>query len=119
VSPEQSAPVVVEVRSPLLPAQARQLCDHVDALLLQGGVICELHGIPDAGVLDALARMHLAARRLDAWLRVRRYGEDLIGLLDLTGLATAVPGELETGGQPEAGEQRGVEEVVDVPDPSA
>ena len=98
--------VVVEVRGPLSLEGARQLCSRVDGLLQQGAVVCELTGTPDLAVVDALARLTLAAHRRGTRLTIT--GDDR-GLLVLTGL--------EVLRQAEATEQRGVEEVVDVLDP--
>gem|GEM_PF-1298288 len=72
---------------------------------------------PDLAVVDQLARVQLAARRLGC--SVRLYGADghLVDLLHLTGLARtrSTGGELvvEVGGQPEGGEEVGVEEGVE------
>ena len=71
-------------------------------------VVVEVSGDVDLRVLDALARLQLAARRSGDTLVVRG-----CALLELVGLVEVV-------GKPEAGEERlGVEEVVDVGDPPA
>jgi hypothetical protein len=73
-------------------------------------VVVEVSGPTDLEVLDAIARLALCARRLDVLLEV--HGADR-ALVELVGLSEV----LEVRGQPEPGEQRGVEEVVDVGDP--
>lgn len=71
-------------------------------------VVVEVSGDVDLRVVDALARLQLAARRSGATLVVRG-----CALLELAGLVEVI-------GQAEAGEERlGVEEVVDVGDPPA
>ena len=120
----QQREVVVQLCGPILPTEAGRLCAQVRALLSADctrDVVCDVQGMPDLSVVDALARLQLTARRFDRRVRVRSAGPDLRGLLALTGLQLAVPGLLspggsELGGQPEAGEQRGVEEVVHVHD---
>ena len=105
--PPVSGPAVVEVRGALGRAGALELCNHLTALLRLGSVECRLLGAPDLPVLDALARMRLLAQRLGTTFLVTGNDE---GLLALTGL--------EVLRQPEACEQPGVQEVVDVPDPA-
>ena len=70
---------------------------------------------PDLAAVDALARLQLAARRLGCSIRLRETRAELVELLDLVGLR----GCLEVGGEPEGGEQIGVEEVVMPDDPVA
>lgn len=114
------ATTVVDVRSPLSPAGTELLCARVRRLLLaepRSGVVCSVTGRPDLTLVDALARIALLADRAGACLTVRADGTDLSRLLDLTGLAAVV--RLEGCGQAEAREQRSVEEVVDVRDPTA
>jgi len=77
---------------------------------------------PDLSVIDALARLHLAARRLGWSVRVPHPCGHLRGLLDLVGLADVIVPDaggsaLEARGEPEGGEQLGVEEVVPPRDP--
>ncbi len=78
---------------------------------------------PDLATVDELARLQLAARRLGCEIRLRRACAELWGLLDLAGLTDVVAGgddrRLEPGGQPEEGEQVGVEKVVMPDDPVA
>jgi hypothetical protein len=79
---------------------------------------------PDLAMVDALARMQLAARRLGCSIRVRDAATELLGLLELLGLARVVLDDdarlrVEVCGQPEGGEQAGVEEVVTPHDPIA
>ena len=72
---------------------------------------------PDLAVVDALARLQLAARRTGWSIRVRRPSPALRELLDLVGLADLIAGEaglpLEAGGKAEGGEQLGVQEAVE------
>ena len=72
---------------------------------------------PGLELVDRLARWQLAARRVGGRIRLRDASGDLRGLLDLVGLADAVP--VEPGRQAELGEQLGVEEVVEPGDPPA
>ncbi|HET6664888.1 MAG TPA: hypothetical protein VFG94_11540 [Acidimicrobiales bacterium] len=92
---------------------------------------------PDLGVVDALARLQLAARQVGGSIRLRNPCDRLRELLDFVGLSEVFPDvvtdgsgvwgheapgarpalSLEAGGQPEGGEQLGVEEVVDRRDP--
>lgn len=67
----------------------------------------------DLSVVDDLARLGLAARRLGYAIRLRRPCPVLLELLDLAGL------RLEAVGEAEGGEQRRVEEVVMPDDPVA
>ena len=69
---------------------------------------------PDLGTVNALARLQLAAKRLGWTVRLRNPTVELSALLDFLGLSDAVAGlPLEPGGEPEGGEQVGVEEVVE------
>lgn len=78
-------------------------------------LLFELTGCPDLGVLDALARLQLAALRSGMGCELLSAGSSLAELLDLTGLSAVVRQPI---GQPEAREERcGVEEVVQVDEP--
>ena len=75
-------------------------------------------GRPDLSLVDGLARLQLAARRLGYSIFLRGACDDLVALLDLVGLAAVVLG-VEVGGEPEGREQGGVDEVVEPDDPPA
>lgn len=83
----------------------------------------EQHDRVGLATVDQLARLQLVARRLGFTVRLRHAGVELSRLLDLAGLTAVVPvtgaarasGEL--CGQPEGGEELGVEEVVVTDDP--
>jgi hypothetical protein len=80
-------------------------------------------GGPALDLVDELARLQLAARRLGCSIRLRDASIDLWELLDFLGLAEVVTGVAglrpEVGGEAEDGEQVGVEEVVETDDPLA
>jgi len=82
-----------------------------------------VRGPVDLSVVDELARLQLAARRMGCSIRLRDAGTELSGLLafvGLTGVVTGLPGlSLQVGGEAEGGEQGGVEEVVVTDDPVA
>ena len=66
----------------------------------------------DETVLDALARLQLAARRIGVSIQLRNACRELVDLLNLVGLAGELLG-VEMRGQPEEREQLGVDEEVD------
>lgn len=68
-----------------------------------------LMGAPkvDLVLVDEVARWRLAARRLGCTIRLRNTSLDLLDLLEFVGLGVQV------GGEPEGGEQVGVEEAVE------
>jgi hypothetical protein len=71
----------------------------------------------DLAVVDALARLQLAAQRCGCAIRLRGVEDDLLGVIDLVGLGAVLTGRSARQGarQPECLEQLEVEEVV-VPD---
>lgn len=78
---------------------------------------------PDLAVIDRLTRMQLDARRRGYVLRLRNPCVDMLALVELVGLSelfgvdAAEPlGSVEVLGQPERGEQLGVQEVVEADD---
>jgi hypothetical protein len=81
---------------------------------------------PDLALVDRLARLELAARRIGCHIVVHAAGTELAELLDLVGLRDLVSTdagshelhELQMCGQAEDLEQSGVEEVVQPDDPT-
>jgi hypothetical protein len=83
-------------------------------------IVCDVAALvgPDAGTVDALARLQLAVRRLGLELLLRHASGELRELLVFAGLDEVL--RLEPGGQPEQREQRlGVEEEPELDDPAA
>ncbi len=79
-------------------------------------------GRPDVGLVDEVARLQLAARRVGCSIWLRQACPELLQLLELAGLRHVVPGPgrpLQVVGEAEDGEQPGVEEVVVPDDPVA
>jgi ABC-type transporter Mla MlaB component len=76
---------------------------------------------PDVAVVNELARLQLAARRLGCSIRLHAACTELCELLDLVGLGELLSGAAglcrQPGGQAEGGEQVGVEEIVMPDDP--
>ena len=110
--------VAFAIRGPIARADLPGLCDRVCSLLSTAGdvVRCDVAGVePDAVTVDALARLQLAASRVGCGIRLVAASRRLAELLELAGLS----GSVEVRGQPEGGEQGGVEEVVMPDDPVA
>lgn len=128
VAPKRPSTIVIVIGRSITPAGADALCDRVRALLENDTVdrlICEVGALtdPDAGTLDALARMALTARRLGRSIRLRHARPELQGLVALLGLedAMGLGAELrfEPRGQAEEREEpRRVEEERHPGDPS-
>jgi len=78
---------------------------------------------PDLSVVEAVARLQLAARRLGCSIRLRDPCPELRELLDLVGLADLVCVAsglaLQASREAEGGEQLGIEEVMEPGDPLA
>jgi anti-anti-sigma regulatory factor len=105
---------------PLLPDRVRVELDggHADVVVFEVGALVS----PDLRTIDALARACLTARRDGCELRLSDASTELRELLELAGLAQAVPcvegSGLEGEGQPEGREEpRRVEEEGDPADP--
>jgi anti-anti-sigma regulatory factor len=84
-------------------------------------VVVEGLDCPDLAVVDALARLQLAARRLGYSIGLRNPSPELRALLDLVGLADVVRDTaalpLEAQREAKGGKQLGIEEVVQPGDP--
>ena len=76
-------------------------------------VVAVTCGRPHLCLVDELARLQLAARRANHELALRDVSPELRELLELLGLTGALG--VQPVGEPEGGEEVGVEEVV-VPD---
>lgn len=112
--------LVVRLQAPV--RYVALLCERVCEELGAGAVravVCELHDPVDLSVVDALARLQLTARRSGRQVRLRPVGARAGELLGLCGMTDVVPQQSEACRQPEAREQRGVEEVVDVRHPAS
>jgi ABC-type transporter Mla MlaB component len=123
-----SSIIVYALRGPIAPKDVRWMCERVRSLLEasdDGHVICDVGAVtePDAGTVEALARMQLTAQRLGGRLKLRRACGELRDLLRMSGLSDVVPCDellLEAGRHAEQGEPtRGVQEEGDPADPVA
>ena len=104
---------MVELHGAMTPCELTQACMRVETLLRDKTPVRARVSGTDLAVLDALARMRLRARQLGALLEVTATDDGCEELADLVGLADV----LQVTRQPEAREQRRVQEVVDVGDP--
>jgi ABC-type transporter Mla MlaB component len=111
----------------LTPAGVAELCARMRAAIEDDGgdvLVCDVGALthPDAGTVEALARLQLGARRLGRRIRLRDPSCELCELVELFGLTDVLPGEgalrREPLGEPEEREQPlGVEERVEMGDP--
>jgi len=105
----------------LTPADAAALCERARLELERSGatvLVCDVAAVtrPDAGTIEALARLQLTARRLGCQMRLRRPSAELAELLALFGLDDVL--RVEPVRQPEQREEPlGVEERVEMGDP--
>jgi hypothetical protein len=104
---------------------------HAEVLVVHEGTVLArwplaTPGQPGLAVVEALAQWQLAARRAGCSLRLSGSSRQLRQLLELVGFERLVP-DLDPGdglvgqvvGEPELGEQAGVEEAVVPDDPVA
>ncbi len=87
--------IVLAVGGPISRADIAALCGRAGALLedrLAGVVVCDVGDIvePDAGTVDALARLALEVQRTGRQFRLRNTCPDLLDLLALMGLVDVV-----------------------------
>jgi hypothetical protein len=86
-------------------------------------ILVSVEGTMGIDTVDVLARLQLTVSRAGGRVRVHAASAELRRLLDLAGLSDVLGCEqagLAAGmcGQPETGEQRRVQEVMDVHDPA-
>jgi ABC-type transporter Mla MlaB component len=126
-APDRST-IVFALDGPIAPNDVRWMCERVRSFLQSSGhdqVVCDVGAVtePDAGTVEALARMQLAARRLGGRLSLRGACGELRDLLMLWGLTDVLPCDdlpLEAIGHAEKREPAGgVEEERDAADPIA
>jgi ABC-type transporter Mla MlaB component len=88
-------PLAFAVWGPIRRADLPGLCERVCALLSEESpavALCDVHGVePDAGTVDALARLQLAARRQGCQVRLRNASDELRQLVAFMGLADVLP----------------------------
>lgn len=97
----------LSVRGPISPADVPGLCARVQELLAGGGggcpndgvvdLVCDVRelGVPDLATVDALARVQLIAARLGHRLVLQDASPEVRQLLDLAGLADALPAAVD------------------------
>ena len=87
--------LVFTVTGPIAPADLPGLCDRVCALLSESRACeayCDVRGVPvDAGTVEALARLQLAARRHGCRVLLRNASRELQELVSFMGLADVLP----------------------------
>lgn len=115
---------LIRIEGPLRPADVPHLCERVAAARHGpdgGDVICDVAAVTTADLttVDAVARLHLAARRAGGRIRLRNPGPGLLALLGLVGLVELLGLVVEVEGHPEEREPpRGVQEAVEAGDPA-
>ena len=84
-----------EIRGPIARADLSGLCNRVCSLLANSGAevaICNVSGVDvDAGTVDAVARLQLAARRHDCEIRLCSAPPELLDLVSFMGLTNVLP----------------------------
>ncbi|HEX2044953.1 MAG TPA: STAS domain-containing protein [Gaiellaceae bacterium] len=120
--------VVFVVGGPITRGDVPELCERARACLERCGgteVVCDVGALvgTDATTIEAVARLQLLARRLGRRIRLRHASPELRSLLELSGLAEAVPCvaglRVEPLGEPEQREEgRSVQERVEADDPA-
>ena len=94
-----SRTVAFAIAGPIARADLPGLCARVCALLERGRpevAFCDVRGVdPDAVIVDALARLQLAARRHGCQVRLRNASDELLELVAFMGLRDVLPDEQE------------------------
>jgi ABC-type transporter Mla MlaB component len=94
---EAIQPAVMCITGRITPGDVPRLCEELRRLLQEHGgaggdppgeVYCDIGGLTQVNLatVDALARLHLVARRRRSRLRLRNAGPELLALLELVGL---------------------------------
>ncbi|WP_246201589.1 STAS domain-containing protein [Streptomyces alboniger] len=113
---------LIHVAGPLRPGDVPSLCEQVTAARHgPGDVICDVSAVTTADLttVDAIARLHLAARRAGGGIRLRNPAPALLALLGLVGLVELLGLVVEMEGHPEQREPPlGVQEAVEAGDAS-
>ncbi|WAL97492.1 STAS domain-containing protein [Streptomyces sp. Je 1-369] len=127
---------LVRIEGPLRPGDVPRLCEQVAAARHgpQGGpggggpggggagdVVCDVGAVTtaDFATVDAIARLHLAARRAGGRIRLRNPAPALLALLGLVGLVELLGLVVEMEGHAEQREPPGrVQEAVEAGDPA-
>ena len=81
--------IAFALRGPIARSDLPRLCNRVCAALRESGAVvaCDVGGVlPDAATIDALARLHLAARRRGCCVRLLNASAELLELVELVGL---------------------------------
>lgn len=119
--------LVFALDGPIAPRDVRWMCERVRFMLDAGTdrVVCDVTAVsePDAGTVEALARMQLTARRHGGRLILRNACGKLRDLLGLSGLSDVLPCDelrLQASGHAEEREPAGgVQKERDPADPIA
>ncbi|QES34477.1 hypothetical protein DEJ48_14680 [Streptomyces venezuelae] len=115
---------LIRIAGPLGPADVPHLSERVAAARHGphgGDVICDVAAVTTADLptVDAVARLHLAARRAGGRIRLRNPTPALLALLGLVGLVELLGLVVEMEGHPEQREPPGrVQEAVEAGDPA-
>ena len=87
--------IVFQIKGPITRADLPGLCDRVCGLFERSGTdiaYCRVSGVePDAVVVDALARLQLAAQRHRCQVRLRDASPELLELVAFMGLSDVLP----------------------------
>ncbi|MGH2691523.1 MAG: STAS domain-containing protein [Actinomycetota bacterium] len=88
--------IVFALNGPIAPKDVSWMCERVRSLLESSGddnLNCDVGAVsePDAGTVEALARMQLTARRLGGRVKLKNACGELRELLTLAGLTDVVP----------------------------
>jgi hypothetical protein len=89
--------IVFQIEGPITRADLPGLCDRVCGIFERSGAdigYCRVTGVePDAVVVDALARLQLAAQRHHCQVRLRDASGELLELVAFMGLRDVLPDE--------------------------